>query len=83
MIECADLIFAEMGVNARDLDESDTRVFRTGNLCDSAKLLGVERWQFWRNRFSQLGASVNSAAVKHVSEALKSMDDSEAASGHQ
>lgn len=82
MIQCADPIFAEMSVNARDLNESETRVFRTGNLCDSAKLLGVERWQFWRDKFSQLGAGVNGDAAKHVSEALKSMDDAEAASGH-
>jgi hypothetical protein len=76
IVQCAGPIFNEMSSNT-DLDESDARVFRTGPLCD-AELLSVERWQFWKKRFSDLViAGVDTGVAGHVSAALRSIEAAE------
>jgi len=75
IIQCAGPIFKEMNSKA-ELDEYEARVHRTGSLCGSEPL-SIERWEFWRKRFSELVAGVDSTVAAHVSDALQSMDAAE------
>ncbi|KAH6678206.1 hypothetical protein B0J14DRAFT_635359 [Halenospora varia] len=62
-----------------ELDESTVRSLRTGPLCDDKPPLSVERWEFWKERFSELAADagslgLDSAITGRISDSLKSMD---------
>ncbi|XXH00800.1 hypothetical protein Hte_007151 [Hypoxylon texense] len=78
IIHCADHLFNF--VNTKDdIDESTARAFKGGPLYDGRPPLGVERWQFWKKRFSELAANATSleldgSTTGRISDALKSMD---------
>ncbi len=72
IIQCAGSIFSEMCSN-KDFDESRVQIYQTGPLSDS-RPLSVERWEFWKNRFSELITDVDAAVASHISDALRSMD---------
>ncbi len=72
MIECAGPIYLEM-ISERKQDAPFALEHRTGQLYD-AKPLGVERWQFWKKRFSELITDADATAASHISDALRSME---------
>ncbi|KAI1758785.1 hypothetical protein GGR53DRAFT_515895 [Hypoxylon sp. FL1150] len=82
ILNYADSIFEEM--NCKDeVDEDTARILRGGSLYKGKSPLSLERWSFWKNRFSELSANatslgLDSAITTRISEALKSMDDIEA-----
>ncbi|RDL35973.1 uncharacterized protein BP5553_06585 [Venustampulla echinocandica] len=78
IIYCADPIFKYMTPN-EELDEGTARALRTGTLCDGKSPLGVERWGFWKKRFSKFaadasGLKLDSAITGRISNALNIMD---------
>lgn len=78
IIHCAGPIFQDMN-SKEEPDESTARSLRTGPLCNDKQPLSVERWEFWKKRFSELAADAGSlgfdgALTVRISNALKSMD---------
>ncbi|KAI1772962.1 hypothetical protein F4818DRAFT_424505 [Hypoxylon cercidicola] len=78
IINCADILFDEM--NSKEEPDKDTaRAFRGGSLYDGRPPFSLERWAFWKTRFSELSANatslgLDSATIARISDALKSMD---------
>ncbi|KAK0647223.1 hypothetical protein DIS24_g7919 [Lasiodiplodia hormozganensis] len=78
VIHCADAIFEEMN-SKEELDESLARALRTGPLYEGKPPLSIERWDFWKKRFSEIGGDlgnleVDSAMSRQISDALRSID---------
>ena len=77
IISCADLIFKDMS-SEEALDEATARALKTGSLCDGIQPRSVERWEFWKKRFSELATDYDSLhsndAIAKILDALKSMD---------
>lgn len=62
--------------------EQARRAYRLGPLCPNVELISVERWAFWKKRFTELAAAsstVNLKAdtTKKVLKALESMEIAE------
>ncbi|KAI0105630.1 hypothetical protein F4776DRAFT_474283 [Hypoxylon sp. NC0597] len=79
VIHCAGIISEEMN-SIKDLDESLARSLSGGSLYDGKELLGTERWEFWKRRFSEINADagklgLDTAVTKKVVDALKKMDE--------
>ena len=53
IIHCARLIFQDLA-SEEELDEHAARSLRTGSLCDQIPPMSVERWDYWKKRFSEL-----------------------------
>lgn len=78
ILRCANLIFHDLN-SKEELDESTARSLRTGPLCDGKPPLSVERWKFWKKRFSELATDpdslgLDSATTERISDVLKSMN---------
>ncbi|KAB2569556.1 hypothetical protein DBV05_g11770 [Lasiodiplodia theobromae] len=78
VIHCADAIFDEIN-SKEELDESLARALRTGPLYEGKPPLSIERWDFWKKRFSEIGGDlgdleVDSAISGRILAALRSMD---------
>ncbi|KAI4862153.1 hypothetical protein F4820DRAFT_431489 [Hypoxylon rubiginosum] len=78
IIHCADHIFNFMNTKD-DVDESTARAFKGGPLYDGRPPLSVERWEFWKQRFSALLTDATSLELDGpiavwILDALKSMD---------
>ncbi|KAI0378644.1 hypothetical protein F5Y04DRAFT_142704 [Hypomontagnella monticulosa] len=81
IIYCADLIFEDVN-SKEELNEAMARVLRRGSLCADKPPLGIERWEFWKKRFSDLSADadslgLNSTLSERMTEALKKMESVE------
>lgn len=81
IIQCANILF-EFFCSKEELDEAATRAFRTGSLCDDNKvpILSIERWNFWKERFSDIAADadnlgLDSTTTARIPDALKRMDE--------
>ena len=60
----------------------EDRAYRTGPLCENIPQFSMERWSFWKKRFSELAASgddvgIGAACIERIAEALKCMDTAE------
>jgi hypothetical protein len=78
IIHCADIIYEDMNSNEK-LNENEARAIGTGTLGNDIQPLSVERWEFWKKRFSKLAADAGSLGlgtdiIGKISDALKSMD---------
>lgn len=78
VIHCANAIFDEIN-SKEELDESLARTLRTGPLYEGKTPLSIERWDFWKKRFSEIGGDlgdleVDSAISGRILDALRSMD---------
>ncbi|KAK7741776.1 hypothetical protein SLS53_004840 [Cytospora paraplurivora] len=81
IINCADVLFEYLSSNT-PLDAHQARSLRTGSLCEDIKPLSVERWDFWKRRFSELaadadGLGLGDTSLERITEALKSMENIE------
>lgn len=82
ILQCADVIFLEIS-EKKELDKSAARALATGSLCDNDNLpppLSVERWNFWKQRFSEIAANaenlrLDSSITGRISQALKRMNE--------
>lgn len=82
IIQCADILFQAMN-SKEELDKNTARALSTGSLCEGKAPLSVERWEFWKKRFSELatdagGLSLSEDIKTRISDALKSMDAAKA-----
>ncbi|KAI1497274.1 hypothetical protein F5X99DRAFT_421456 [Biscogniauxia marginata] len=60
ILHCADSIFKNT-TSKEELDEGTARALGTGSLCDdSLPPLSVERWGFWKKRFSEFATDTSS-----------------------
>lgn len=78
IIRCAGIIF-EYITSGEDLDESMARAHKGGSLCDSISPHSLERWNFWKTRFSKIRADagvleLEDSVLQRISDALESMD---------
>jgi hypothetical protein len=78
IIRCADILFEHM-TSKEELDEGSARAIMLGPLCENVKPLSVERWEYWKKRFSELATDAGSLGLDasitvRISEALKSMN---------
>ncbi len=78
IIHCANPIFEDLN-SKEELDESTARSLRTGPLCDNIAPMSIERWEYWKKRFSELATDASSLGLDNaigvrISDALKSMD---------
>ncbi|KAL8912921.1 MAG: hypothetical protein Q9172_007401 [Xanthocarpia lactea] len=78
IIQCAHPIFEDLN-SKEELDESTARSLRTGPLCDNIPPMSLERWEYWKKRFSELATDAGSLGLDgaidiRISDALKSMD---------
>lgn len=81
IIQCADVIFLEIN-EKKELEQSAARALATGSLCDDDNLppLSVERWNFWKQRFSEIAADagnlrLDSSITERISQALTRMNE--------
>jgi hypothetical protein len=76
MIRCAEVILEDMS-SGEQLDENSRRSLRTGPLC-SCEVLTVARFDFWRQRFSELAAAndlgLDEPLLRRIGEALERMN---------
>ncbi|KAI1409448.1 hypothetical protein F5Y13DRAFT_181956 [Hypoxylon sp. FL1857] len=78
IIHCANLIFEEIG-STNEPDESTARALGPGPLYDGKEILGRERWEFWKRKFSELNneagkLELDTAIAKRIGETVKVMD---------
>lgn len=78
ILHCAGPIYKDMK-STEELDESTARALETGSLSEDVRPLSLERWAFWKKRFSEFAADsgclkLDSVITRRMSDALKSMD---------
>lgn len=78
IIRCAGILFDSMNLEG-ELDEHQSRAFRTGDLNKSQPAFSRARWDFWKQRFSDLAADaaqldLDDTTVARLSEARRCMD---------
>lgn len=73
IIHCADLLLEQMS-SKEEIDEGTARALSIGALCKVERPLSLERWEFWKQRLSELAADAETDTAAHISQALKSMD---------
>ncbi|KAL8904591.1 MAG: hypothetical protein Q9171_006996 [Xanthocarpia ochracea] len=78
IIQCAYPIFEDLN-SKEELDESTARSLRTGPLCDNIPPMSLERWEYWKKRFSELATDASSLGLDsaigvRISDVLKSMN---------
>ncbi|KAG9228244.1 hypothetical protein BJ875DRAFT_527886 [Amylocarpus encephaloides] len=78
MIHCADNVFKRMNLDM-ELDDDSARAICDGPLGEGNQLVSMERWEFWKRRFSELAADtarlrLGRETTGWISDALKSMD---------
>jgi hypothetical protein len=81
MIYCAYPVFMYM-CSKTEFSESGARSLKTGSLYSDKPPLRLERWIFWKQRFSYLAAEaiprqLGGSVRERISDALKSMDAGE------
>ncbi|KAI1346374.1 hypothetical protein F5Y01DRAFT_319814 [Xylaria sp. FL0043] len=74
IIRCGRLLLEAL----KDPSDDDHRSIAVGPLCSDLSPVGMERWQFWKKRFTDIASpdnnlGINSATSEHISLALDSM----------